>query len=57
VLRLAASRSSLAVMDAGQRDAVLAEVRDVLDTHRESRGLGELTIPYEVQCFRWRRTG
>jgi SAM-dependent methyltransferase len=57
VLRLIASRSSLAVMDAEQRDAVLTEVGEILDNHPESRGQDLLTIPYDVHCFRWRRSG
>lgn len=53
VLRLAASRSSLAVMEPPERDAVLAEVREALDTHPDSRGRDTLTLAYEVHCFRW----
>lgn len=54
VLRLAASRSSLAVMTPEEREAVLAEVAAALDSHPGSRGRDLLSMPYEVQCFRWR---
>ena len=53
VLQLVSSRSTLAVMEPAERATLLAEVRTVLDTHPESRGLDTLVIEYDVHCFRW----
>jgi SAM-dependent methyltransferase len=55
VLQLITSRSSLAVLAPPQREALLSEVAEVLDTHPDARGRDELTIPYDVHCYRWRR--
>jgi SAM-dependent methyltransferase len=42
--------SHVAALPADQRDAVLAEIRDVLATHPDTRGRDELRIPYRVDA-------
>jgi len=46
-----ASVSHVAVLPEPDRAAVLAEVRDVLDTHPQTRGCAELAIPYRVDAY------
>jgi len=43
--------SHVAVLPDGQRDAVLAEVREVLATHPDTRGRAELAIPYRLDGY------
>ena len=50
-----ASVSHVAVLPAGERAAVLGEVRDLLATHPETRGRTELAVPYRVDCFWFER--
>jgi SAM-dependent methyltransferase len=45
-----ASVSHVAVLPEPERAAVLAEVRDVLETHPQTRGHAELAIPYRVDA-------
>jgi SAM-dependent methyltransferase len=45
------SVSHVAVLPAGRREEVLAEVRDILASHPETTGRGELVIPYRVECL------
>jgi SAM-dependent methyltransferase len=46
-----ASVSHVVVLPDAERDAVLAEVREVLATHPDTRGREQLTIPYRVDAF------
>lgn len=48
--------SHVAVLPDDQRDVVLAEVREVLDTHPEIRGRTELAIPYRLDAYWCERT-
>jgi SAM-dependent methyltransferase len=48
--------SHVAVLPADQRDAVLAEVREVLATHPDTCGASELTIPYRLDGYWCERT-
>lgn len=48
-----ASRSYVAVMDADERDQVLAAVRDLLDTHPATAGNQTLSLPYVTVAFRY----
>jgi SAM-dependent methyltransferase len=52
------SVSHVAVLPPPQREAVLTEVREVLAAHPETKGRGELLLPYRVDCL-WceRRAG
>jgi len=45
------SVSHVAVLPEPEREAVLAEVRDVLATHPQTSGQDELLIPYRVDCL------
>jgi SAM-dependent methyltransferase len=51
VVRRVASVSHVAVLPDEARHAVLAEVREILVTHPETRGCESLAIPYRVDCF------
>ncbi len=53
ILRLAASRSYVAVMDADGRDQALAAVRELLDTHPQTAGEETLSLPYVTVAFRY----
>ncbi len=43
--------SHVAVLQPDERDAVLAEVAELLATHPQTRGRRELRIPYRVDCY------
>lgn len=45
------SVSHIAVLPPAQQEQVLAEVRAVLDTHHDTRGRDEVTIPYRVDGY------
>jgi SAM-dependent methyltransferase len=45
------SVSHVAVLPAGQQQAVLDEVRGILAAHPETRGRAELLLPYRVDCL------
>jgi len=45
------SVSHVAVLPAAERDAVLAEVRQVLATHPDTRGVDTIAIPYRVDAY------
>jgi SAM-dependent methyltransferase len=55
ILRLIASRSSVAVMEEQERRSLLAEVTEILDTHPATKGRDHLVIEYETHCYRWKR--
>jgi SAM-dependent methyltransferase len=46
-----ASVSHIAALDAAGQERALAEVREILTTHPDTVGLGEVTIPYRVDAF------
>jgi SAM-dependent methyltransferase len=48
--------SHVAVLPEDERDAVLAEVRDVLATHPDTRQQPELAIPYRLDAYWCERT-
>jgi SAM-dependent methyltransferase len=50
-----ASVSHVAVLPPAEREAVLAEVRDVLDGDAETRGRATVELPYRVDCIAYRR--
>jgi SAM-dependent methyltransferase len=52
LIDLAASRSYIITMPAGQRAAVLAAVRHLLDTHPALAGRAEIDLPYVTRCSR-----
>jgi SAM-dependent methyltransferase len=56
VLDLVASRSYMIVLPPDERDAVLAEVRHLLDTDPSLAGRDEVELPYVTQCFRTQLT-
>jgi SAM-dependent methyltransferase len=56
VLDLVASRSYVIVLPPDERDAVLAEVRHLLDTDPSLAGRNEVELPYVTQCFRAKLT-
>jgi SAM-dependent methyltransferase len=45
------SVSHVAVLPPPQREAVLAEVREILASHPETKGRDELLLPYRVDCL------
>jgi SAM-dependent methyltransferase len=51
VVRRVASVSHVAVLPRAEREAVLAEVRDVVANHPQTRGLATVAIPYRVDCY------
>ena len=52
LVRLAASRSRTVVMDGPARDALLAEVEELVRTHPDLAGRDRVAVPYVVGCFR-----
>jgi len=56
VVRRVASVSHVAVLPEAERQTVLDEVREVLATHPDVRGLDVVRLPYRVDCFACRRT-
>jgi SAM-dependent methyltransferase len=56
VLDLVASRSHVIVLPPDERDAVLADVRHLLDTDPGLAGCNEVELPYVTQCFRTQLT-
>jgi SAM-dependent methyltransferase len=50
-----ASVSHVAVLPDAEREAVLAEVRDLLAAHPDAAGRSELAVPYRVDCFWFER--
>jgi len=51
VVERIASVSHVAVLESAARERVLDEVRGVLANHPDTRGQGDLTIPYRVDAF------
>ena len=47
--------SHVAVLEPEEKQAVFASVREVLASHPQTRGRGELHIPYRVDCYCWER--
>lgn len=54
LLDLVASRSYVITMPEADRAAILADVRDLLDTHPALAGADEIVLPYVTECFRAR---
>ena len=52
VVGRAASSSRVGLLDDAARDAYLDSVRDLLDTHPDTRGRDELEIDYVTQAWR-----
>jgi SAM-dependent methyltransferase len=52
ILDLVASRSYVIMMPRAGRDALLAEVRQLLTTHPDLAGRTEVELPYVTHCFR-----
>ena len=52
LIDLAASRSYIITMPAGERAAVLDAVRHLLDTHPALAGRAEIDLPYLTRCSR-----
>jgi hypothetical protein len=48
--------SHVAVLPSARRDAVLDEVRTLLETHPDTRGRPDLQIPYRVDALWCERT-
>lgn len=46
--------SHVAVLPPERRDSVLAELRELLATHPDTRGRDQLRLPYRVDCY-WRK--
>lgn len=55
VVRRVASVSHVAVLPDAERAAVLAEVRDIVATHPDTRGRATVAIPYRVDAMWTRR--
>jgi hypothetical protein len=49
---LVASRSYVITLPREERDAVLADVRRLADTHPDLAGAERFPLPYLAQCFR-----
>ena len=54
VLDRVASTSSVALLEPAERDALFRKVREVLETHPETRGRAELDVPYLTEVW-WTR--
>ncbi|MBG6239319.1 SAM-dependent methyltransferase [Mycetocola sp. CAN_C7] len=54
VLDLVRSRSYFLVRTAGEQDATLAAVQDLLDSHPDLAGRVTIELPYVTECFRAR---
>ncbi|WP_042428777.1 class I SAM-dependent methyltransferase [Streptacidiphilus anmyonensis] len=54
---LVASRSYVITMAATEREALLTEVRALLDRHPALAGRERVELPYRTNCYRARRTG
>jgi SAM-dependent methyltransferase len=55
VVQRVASVSHVAVLPEGERDAVLAEVREILRSHPDVVGRDQLELPYRTDCLLFRR--
>jgi SAM-dependent methyltransferase len=55
VVRRVASVSHVAVLPSRERDAVLAEVRAILEDDPATRGRAVVALPYRVDCIRYER--
>ncbi len=51
VLDRVASTSSIALLDPAERDELFRKVREVLETHPETRGRDELDVPYITEVW------
>jgi SAM-dependent methyltransferase len=56
LLDLVASRSYVITMPPVERMAILADVRQLLDTHPALAGAPEIVLPYVTECFRTQLT-
>ena len=54
IIEMLSSRSYIITMTEGERSAVLARVRHLLDTHPALGGAPEITMPYVTRCSRAR---
>ncbi len=52
ILDLVASRSYVITLPFAEREALLAEVRKLLDTHPGLAGAVEVSVPYVTECYR-----
>jgi SAM-dependent methyltransferase len=52
LIDLVASRSYVITLPPPQRDALLSEVRRLLDTHPALAGAAEIWVPYVTECYR-----
>jgi SAM-dependent methyltransferase len=57
ILDLVASRSYIITMTPDERSSVLAQVRQLLDTHPDVAGSVEFPLPYVTRCWRARVPG
>jgi SAM-dependent methyltransferase len=56
LIDLVGSRSYIIVLDEAERARVLADVRQLIDTHPDTAGRDEIAFPYVTLCTRTRRT-
>jgi SAM-dependent methyltransferase len=54
LIDLAASRSYVITLPAAEREALLADVRRLADTHPDLDGAQEFALPYVTECYRAR---
>ncbi len=52
LIDLAASRSYVITLAPAERAGLLAQVRDLVDTHPALAGAGEIELPYITECYR-----
>ncbi|HEY1917031.1 MAG TPA: class I SAM-dependent methyltransferase [Streptosporangiaceae bacterium] len=52
ILELVSSRSYIITMSPTERADVLAQVRELLDTHPDTAGRDEISLPYVTRCWR-----
>jgi SAM-dependent methyltransferase len=52
ILELVSSRSYIITMSADERAGLLAQVQELLDTHPDTAGRDEISLPYVTRCWR-----
>lgn len=52
ILELVSSRSYIITMSPDERADMLAQVRELLDTHPDTAGRAEISLPYVTRCWR-----